>query len=371
MSTLWQSLWSQNTGLGQAIICLIIFVFFRTLFRASAGFNRLQSEQGQLDEIKTRVGEALKKKNKGPLGITRLVKEDDKPSLALHRLSTIAALRNRRVKINLSTLQGLTIGRLRALTELAAPARGAHAAMMLGILGTFLGLAVLVQDIKAVLPAAEAGWNPETWTQGLQNVAAVVAGIKTAFSTSLVGMGASLLLTLIGHKLTDHKQRYLSNLEDFTVESLLPNLALDLEDKSLFDGVSRRIEEAFDQLETSFSRNESMLDRLSGIQESYLDIVNQIRELTGTQSGQGMVELAEGLAQANTSILTVAETLPRAVTAIERSQQQFLARLNPLHLMISGVSSLWTARLPFGIPGSLVMILLFMTAVAWVHSVVV
>lgn len=256
---------------------------------------------------------------------------------------------------------------LEARRELAMPGRIAQLVMMFGILGTFLGLAMMVQEIEFAVPDPQ-NLTIESWTRGLESLTAVMGGIKTAFSTSLFGLAAAAFLTWIAHRIEDRRAKYLFQLEQFTVRDLLPALAPDLEDREMLDAVSRRMEDAFDSLEESFERNDQALAKLSGIHESYLTLVDQLRDLGRLKSGQGLKQLTEDVAQTNLSVLKIAEALPRTFDAIQSGQERFLERLNPWHQILTGLTNLWTARLPFGIPGSLALLVLLIVGALALRS---
>lgn len=357
MSILWSILWADNSWAGRGIIVLIMILGVRAWLLARHGSKGLKNDGLWLARTEAKLATELANRDDtaSPIHASDLLEEGGETSLIQRRVAAIQLLRGRRVKIHLPTLQENAIANLEVRSELEAPSRTAHTAMMLGILGTFWGLAALVQDIRFALPEGDA-WDPASWRRSLENVMAVMVGIKTAFSTSLVGMGTALVLTQLANRLQSLRAQVLFHLEDFTVRRLLPILSPEYDDNTLLDRVSRRVEDAYEGLAESLEHNDATLEKLSGVHETYLEIVDQVRSLNRTKAGQGFDDVVDGLAQANASVLEVAETLPKTVDAVANSQERFLERLSPWHHFSLGLGRLWAARLPGGVPVALVVL---------------
>lgn len=363
--------WPNGSFVGQLIIFWILGMTGYAVYLGHRGLGGFESEEKWLGEARKDFVEQEQlleaSESAGTLDPLQLVREAGASSLIQQRIGAIKQLRARRVVVNLRLLQKLSVANLAARRELAMPARAAQMAMMLGILGTFWGLAQMVQEIEFAIPDPQ-NLSVESLTHGLESLTEVMAGIKTAFSTSLFGLAAAACLTWMAHRIDDRRATLLFHLEHFTVTQLLPALAPDMEDREMLDGVSRRMEDAFDSLEESFERNDQVLARLSGIHDSYLALVDQLRDLGRLESGQGWQQLADDVAQTNLSVLNIAENLPKVFDAIRSSQERFLERLNPWQQILSGLTNLWTARLPFGIPGSAVFLVLLLAGALVLRS---
>ncbi len=363
-------IWPTGSLVGQMIILGILAMTGYAWLLGRRGLGGLDSDERWLGEARKNFAEHEQQETPGSAGNldpNALLQEVGAASLIQQRIEVIKRLRSRRVVVNLRLLQELSLANLEARRELAMPGRIAQLVMMFGILGTFLGLAMMVQEIEFAVPDPQ-NLTIESWTRGLESLTAVMGGIKTAFSTSLFGLAAAAFLTWIAHRIEDRRAKYLFQLEQFTVRDLLPALAPDLEDREMLDAVSRRMEDAFDSLEESFERNDQALAKLSGIHESYLTLVDQLRDLGRLKSGQGLKQLTEDVAQTNLSVLKIAEALPRTFDAIQSGQERFLERLNPWHQILTGLTNLWTARLPFGIPGSLALLVLLIVGALALRS---
>ena len=62
--------------------------------------------------------------------------------------------------------------------------------MMLGLLGTFVGLSFMVADIQRAIPNPAVQANATEWTESVSSLGRILAGKKTAFSATLVLRGS-------------------------------------------------------------------------------------------------------------------------------------------------------------------------------------
>lgn len=87
--------------------------------------------------------------------------------------------------------------------------------IVLGLLGTFIGLTISVSEMVAVLPAGS-GVTLD-WSLILEKLAGALKGMGAAFITSLVGIGFSILLTVIFIVLDceDEKNKLMVNIEEY------------------------------------------------------------------------------------------------------------------------------------------------------------
>lgn len=364
---LWATLWGDNPATGKLIILIIVALAIISLFKGRLGFAALKNESGWIRRAETALDDQIARRAEedppGPLNLDELLEEEGDDSLVQRRIKVLRDLHLRRVKISVQQLQDLASRTLETREGMSGPGRAAQTSMMLGIIGTFIGLAAMVQDIQFALPSADAP-NLTSWMDGFENVAAVMGGIKTAFTTSLFGMAAALVLTWVGHRLDDEKAKVLWRLEQFTATKLIPELRPDLEGATLLEDLSRRMEDAYDSLEAASEQNSRFLDRLSGIHDAYLDLVKQLREFGRSEASQDFDQLMEDVAKTNQSVLKVVEVLPQVVESFERNQRRLRDSLSPLHHLGLGFSRLSSMELPFGLNGMAVVIFLLVLTAA-------
>lgn len=268
--------------------------------------------------------------NSVPVDVLMLREASIAGSLIYERLDAINRLRQQQVKVNLQTLQGLTQARVAARKGLEAPARVSNLVMVLGILGTFIGLAVMAQEIRWALPLGDTVPEIDSWLQGFENVAQLMSGIKTAFSTSLVGMATALLLTILSHRLEDREAFFLEEFERFTVEDLLPATVPTLEGKDLLERISFKLENSFDHLRDVFTRNHDILESLNGVQVSYLEILDGVRGLLRRDATEQLDEVISSLKLTQQQVARVVDTVPELARSIEKSQGQLTEKISSL-----------------------------------------
>ncbi|HJX28809.1 MAG TPA: MotA/TolQ/ExbB proton channel family protein [Thermoanaerobaculia bacterium] len=250
--------------------------------------------------------------------------------MIVERLEAIAKLRTRQVRVNPSALQQLSLARDEARPGMAIPAAVAGLATMLGLLGTFLGLAVMVQKVQFVLPQSSGSLTVGSWTQSVENLSGVLGGIKTAFSRSLVGIVCSILASLVNFRLRTAQALFFERLERFTTEELLPAAVPAVEDESLLDRVSLQLESSFARLDEIYRLNQDALKDMTGAQRAFVDIVEEIRKITRSETSRNLDGVLDQLSRTNQSVLSVADQLPKIVTAVELGQRRLLDRLSSI-----------------------------------------
>lgn len=355
---LWHGVWADNSGAGKVIV-LIIFALLGWAIRTGLRhIHRYGREEDNLSRAMTKLREATARRktapqDAGPAGKSDSAATDEEDSESGHahvspadlaglradlasdsliaeRFEAIEKLRMRQVRVNPSALQQLSLARDDARPGMAVPGAVAGLATMLGLLGTFIGLAVMVQQIQFVLPQSSGSVTVGSWTQSVENIARVLGGIKTAFSCSLVGITCAILASLINFRLRSAQALFFERLERFTTEDLLPAAVPAVEDESLLDRVSLQLESSFARLDDIYRQNQDALKDMTGAQRAFVDIVEEIRKITRSEASRNLEGVLEQISQANRSVLTVAEQLPKVVTAVESGQRRLLDRLSSL-----------------------------------------
>lgn len=274
---LWRSVWADNTVPGKTIVLVILALLAWALNAGSRHLKRYRREGVNLermirklqadaipppapseeDEEPATASDPAEEAPAGPRHVSpadlaELRKELDPDSLIAERLEAIEKLRTRQVKVNPNALQQLSLARDEARPGMAVPGAVAGMATMLGLLGTFIGLAVMVQQVQFALPQSSGAVTIDSWTQSIENIARVLGGIKTAFSASLVGIVCAILTSLLNFRLRTAQALFFERMERFTIEDLLPAAVPAVEDESLLDRVSLQLENSFSRLEGIF-----------------------------------------------------------------------------------------------------------------------
>ncbi len=363
---LWTSGWSDNTIPGRVIVAAILLIAVlswrafrvhraryrreeRNLSRTIQGlmdWRREEADVGDLDAqedgpVATEDGEDVEDSNaavvkevvyeapaeRALIDLGRLKEGLAAQSLVWQRLSAIETLRAHRVRVNVDTVQQLAVARDGAEKALAFPAFAAGASMLLGILGTFFGLAIMVQQIQLGLPESEAVVSFESWNASIENLRTILGGMGTAFSTSLIGMTSALVSTTQDYRLRAMRSRFFERFERFTTEELLPASVPAVDDESLLERVTFQLEQSFDRLESIHGHNRRTLEELTGAQEAFVTIVDEIRAITRSEAARDLDRVVEQLAETNRSVLKVVEQLPGVGAAVQRGARELVGRI--------------------------------------------
>lgn len=140
-----------------------------------------------------------------------------KGSIINHRYNIILSLRNSISDIRHEALSEIISSKESGRAVMARYFIGA--CVMLGLLGSFLGL------LKTVGGAYSAIESVSNSTQLLANLHSPLSGMSLAFSTSIVGIIASLSLGFAFIFLNRRQMTFLADLEEFTQTALIPGLS--------------------------------------------------------------------------------------------------------------------------------------------------
>ncbi|MFA9459264.1 hypothetical protein [Thiohalorhabdus methylotrophus] len=143
--------------------------------------------------------------------------------------------------------------------------------IVLGLLGTFWGLLQTVQGVQGIIGtlSAEEYDNVAGFVSALrERMAEPIAGMALAFSTSLFGLGSSLILGFTETQLARAVAHGQTRVEEIIVTELLPfwreqqrpgDLDLEAEDRpayqaALLEGISHRLDGVVEQMDRLVSR---------------------------------------------------------------------------------------------------------------------
>ena len=206
---------------------LIIFTFlagvllsFRQTFRLSKERNWLQfvkkNDAFLPDNYKT---SKIKPELLAPIAALLLEKKNENTSLTANSLSTILGGVSSRLDENRDIIRYI-IGLL----------------VFLGLLGTFWGLLQTISSVSSVIQSLEISVNENNanfFDKIIKGLNAPMEGMSTAFSSSLFGLGTSLILGFLDLQVSQANNRFFNELEDwlsqkaiFTAPSETKNIEL-------------------------------------------------------------------------------------------------------------------------------------------------
>ena len=174
--------------------------------------------------------------------------------------------------------------------------------VFLGLLGTFWGLLETVQAIGGVVGAIDTSTSnfDGMITQLKNGLDAPLSGMATAFSSSLFGLGGSLVLGFLDLQLGQASGRFYTDVEDWLSKSIRFRAGDDDTDPALVAGLSEAAADKLQQLARAVQAGES----------ERKDVAESLRELTaklslladGRHESTELAERFAGLESALTSL---------------------------------------------------------------------
>src|SRR5260221_736801 len=211
---LFDLIWSNNTAAGQTIIVLVVvFGVFGSLC-AIAHRGRYRSDESRaLARVRQKLQlardarqEVSPEGDAPPSGspiidLNELAEGISPHSLVGDRLHTIIKMRQARVKVNVDALQQCSILKESSKWTLAFPGYAVSLVMMLGLLGTFIGLSLMVADIQQAMPSTGAQANATEWASSARSLGHILPARKTAFSATLSGLFFAIVVLWVNFAL--------------------------------------------------------------------------------------------------------------------------------------------------------------------------
>lgn len=253
------------------------------------------------------------------------------------RLLALRKMRASHAKVNVQALQEMSVAKESARRGIGFPSFVVGFAMLLGLLGTIIGLTKMVQTIHETLPAASDTLTQATWSQSLENIRGVMSSMKSAFSATLVGLVCSIAASLVNLRLEKAQSRFFERLERFTIEELLPKTSPTMEDETLLQRVSTQMERYFDELREVAELNHQTIQDLSAAQKAFETTISNIEQMSRGNSPGSVQEVVGQLAGVigelsgvNRSIVTLAGRVPETLDLARQANQKMQQRVDTL-----------------------------------------
>jgi len=295
--------------------------------------NSLNQVKTRLRQMRLNAGSAEEEAEKPLCGIVsaeELAQGVPPESIIGDRLRIIAQLRKSQTKVNLAALQQITRAHEAARIALRFPAMAVNLLMLIGLLGTFIGIAIVIQQI---------GLNIDLGDGSLQSFGKAFGGMYTKFSTTLTGLAGAIAVAVLNFRLAHAQERYFEDLDRFTVAELLPATIPVFEDETLLERVSRQLEQSFSLMQEIATKNAKTVEEVAAIQTGFADIVGNIRQQTRADApdrlhnllGQ-VAALVDQVGRVSEALQTLAGSLPAAVSESNRRLEHALNSRPPEQL---------------------------------------
>lgn len=358
MDELVRLVWENNTASGRTIIVLVIIVGTFGSLCAISHFRRYRNTETMwLERVRQKLRlarearQALSPDEQAPTTLSPIIDlnelaEGIPPStLVGDRLHTILNMKQARVKVNVDALQQSSILKESAKWTLALPAYVVSLAMMLGLLGTFIGLSLMVMDIQHALPDASAQANPAQWAESVSSLGRILAGKKTAFSATLSGLFFSIVVSSLNFALARAQSKLYDRLERFTTEELLPATVPAVDDETPWEKLSMQLGDSFEHLEALTTEQARSADQMAAVEKTFATVISNIEAITqraATAPLQGMegeiTNVIGQLTRVNGAIIGLTETLPQILSSFRQTHQSTLTEIqNAMHTQQAGL----------------------------------
>ncbi|HEX6042477.1 MotA/TolQ/ExbB proton channel family protein [Longimicrobium sp.] len=321
-------IWRGNTGVGWVITLLLLALGAAAAWVALRHARRyhveersaLGSVRAALEEVHTRErpatgpanpsGKAGDPPGSRPLlvSLDTLRKRAPATSIIGERLTELARMKQARVRVTVDALQQLTMMRENSRPGLAFPGYAVDLCTMIGMLGTFIGLCMMLMRMDGV---ASGGVTSATgFAEAANSLGAIIASKKTAFVTTLVGLSCAIIVSMLNFLLARAQSRFYDELERFTAAELLPATVPAEEDETMMEKLSLQFAESFEKLSDIARLQERNGDLQNGILEAFTRTVESIRSLAldaaargpDAEAGGALAALVKQVADSNAAL---------------------------------------------------------------------
>jgi hypothetical protein len=245
-----------------------------------------------------------------------LLRPEDKTTLVGDRLAEIARMKKARVRVQVEALQQMTVMRENARPGLAFPGYAVDLCTMGGMLGTFVGLCLMLLQMQGVLPG-DGGTTAGGFAEASASLGGIIASKKTAFVTTLVGLFCAIVVSFLNFLLVRAQSAFYDQLERFTVSELLPATVPGVENERAMERVSLQLAESFATLTELSRRQEQSAELQKAMQEALGATVESIRGLAlqaahrapEADSAAALAPVVQQMAEANAALVRTARSV--------------------------------------------------------------
>lgn len=219
--------------------------------------------------------------------------------------------------------------------------------ILLGLLGTFVGLIIVVIPIPGIIQEAQI--SPalsqelkieDVFSRILEGLEQSVRGMPLAFITSIIGLFSTLILNVLYSLLLRSRNTLLANMEDCFNAKIAPKFAVIPPQLRLSRVFTQTVNDLYDKYFTALS--EYLDKRLKEIVDSNARLVSLVEE-SGTklkESSEASLKSAEIFDQQKDTVAAGAEEIMRAATKFSQHIENFERLSEPLNALKESVDTM-------------------------------
>lgn len=351
MHQLQQLLWHDNTASGRTIIFFIVALgLFGSVCAIRHCARYRDVERKWLVSVRDRLHRALAARQVLPgedleptevepaaaatIDLHELAHGVPVTTLIGDRLRTIIQMKQARAKVNVDALQQSSILAESSKWTISFPGYVVSLVMMLGLLGTFIGLSMMVVDIQRALPGTDAGANAAQWADSVSGLGEILAGKKTAFSATLVGLFFSIVVSAFNFALARAQSNFYERLERFTSEELLPATIPSFDDETPWEKLSTQLGDSFEHLKALAGEQTRSAEQMVAVEKTFGTVIDNIEAITrrsATAPLQGVsgeiTNVIGVMTQVNTAMIELTQRLPQILDTFRHTHQSTLREI--------------------------------------------
>ena len=334
---MFEVLWSSNTAIGKSLVLVIGFAAIYAALcavrhrRRYLGFEtaHLFAVERTLKEAQKSVPESEPQPDSGPqitptVSLDSLRQSASPRSIIGDRLEMLAQLRAAKVKVSVAALQQISLAHESARATLRFPGFAVGLLMLVGLLGTFIGIAMMLQNFGDFSKVEEV----------ILHLNQVLDGMKTKFSTTLAGLLGAIVVSLLNFRLAQAQSQFFEKLDRFTNVHLLPATIPAVEDETLMEEVSRQLETGFSRLDGLAKQNLETAAEIRAIQSGYAGMVEDLKQTIRSENPEriqtviGKIsDVMEQLVVMNTSVRQMVSSMPEMMTGTNTALRELVKTL--------------------------------------------
>lgn len=312
----WDIYIGSNTVVAQIIVVIILFLLVSSIRMFAQHKKRLLSEAANLNQLKKNLSRWKENAttyheldddfvedgethediyNEDIITIYEASIENDlMPSIipgtiVYERLRVLQELRNTKSRVSIGVLQNMSEVQNNQFISSRLPSYIMSLSMLLGMLGTFIGLTIMVgemtkqlMDMNSVMGSENP--DPEALYSSLAGIQSIMKGVGTAFTTTLVGLTCTIIVSGLNFFQKSRTLAFFDDFEQFTVKELLPNTFPDLEQEEVINAIKEQLRETFENLNVTIDKNRKTLGNIDGLYEKFDSIVDTVKSVLATGS---------------------------------------------------------------------------------------